>query len=318
MTRRSIFFTRFLVIVASACCVAGQVPSATDTSGGLQLRGLGSDTKTDRSVEFPTMAETLEMAKLADLVYQFKEEDESYCASFSNAEGVQCHWYFHDEELGTQVMIASNYHKRYFAVVFAGTDDVRTSLEDMDIRMKPFGNNSTVHLDDPDIKVHAGFDNAVFSGIFNEVSKRLKRLHLCHPFYKKLYTTGHSLGAANSILTATGLALEGKSVVSINFGCPRTGNTEWRDYFNSTSPLNPHLGIWRVVLGWDLVPRLPEFFEHVGHTIQLWSEDHEKYDKDTPDLVECYYRHCKYRVKNACCYRYSCSDISRVFFHLFG
>jgi hypothetical protein len=31
----------------------------------------------------------------------------------------------------------------------------------------------------------------------------------------------------------------------------------------------------------------------VGHTIQLWSEDHYKYDEDEPNMVECYYRHCK-------------------------
>lgn len=277
----------------------GHGSSSTSSTTGKKKKKNG---KADLSVQFPTMAETLEMAKLSDLVYRFKEEDDSYCASFSNAQGIQCHWYFHDETLGTQVMIASNPHKRYLAVVFAGTDDLRTSLEDMDIAKKPFGNNSTVQLDDPLIKVHAGFNNAVFSSsspdgggaVFDQVSKRLKHLQLRHPTYKKVYTTGHSLGAANSILTATALAhQEGQSVVSINFGCPRTGNSEWREYLNRTSPLNPRLGIWKVVLGWDLVPRLPEFFDHVGHTIQLWSEDHEKYDKRSPNLVECYYRHCK-------------------------
>ena len=38
----------------------------------------------------------------------------------------------------------------------------------------------------------------------------------------------------------------------------------------------PNLDIWRVVLGWDLVPRLPELFHHVGHTIQIWNDKEKK------------------------------------------
>ena len=61
------------------------------------------------------------------------------------------------------------------------------------------------------------------------------------------------------------------NVLSVNFGCPQTGNYYWREYFNFTgnSLATGNLGIWRVVLGSDLVARLPQFFYHVGHTIQL-------------------------------------------------
>jgi hypothetical protein len=53
-------------------------------------------------------------------------------------------------------------------------------------------------------------------------------------------------------------------IYTINFGCPRVGNAAYRSYF-------PHdrLRVWRVVLGWDLVPRLPDFFWHAGHTLQI-------------------------------------------------
>ena len=259
------------------------------------LRGSLASSK-DLSTQFPTIAETLEMARLSSLVYRFKDQEDSYCANFTNVDGVRCHWYCHDEKQGTQVMIVSNSKKRYVAIVFAGTDDLRTSLQDMHVAKKPFGDNHTVQLENRNIKVHAGFDNAVFSGVFDQLLTRLHSLQLRHPLYRKLYTTGHSLGAADSILTATALALTGKySVVSINFGCPQTGNREWRDFLsNTTSPLHSKLGIWKVVLGWDLVSRLPEFFDHVGHTIQLWGEDHHKYDEGDPNLVECYYQHCKF------------------------
>jgi hypothetical protein len=65
----------------------------------------------------------------------------------------------------------------------------------------------------------------------------------------------------------------------------------WRDYFNATSPLKDRLGVWRVVQGWDLVPRLPVVFSHVGHTIQIWNENHHKYDKSSPNQIEAYYQH---------------------------
>jgi hypothetical protein len=245
----------------------------------------------DFANKFPSLQDSVEMARLSKLVYHFKHEEDDYCANFSNSDGVQCEWYFHNMKLGTQVLLVSNHRQRYFAVVFAGTDDLRTSLEDVDICKIPFGNNSTISLDDPRIKVHAGFDNAVFSdGLWEEISSRLLRLTRRHPLYR-IWTTGHSLGAANSVMTATALASKGYHVTALNFGCPQTGNKAWHNYFNTTSPVKNRLAIWRVVLGWDLVARLPEFFYHAGHTIQLWSEDHQKYDKHNPNLVEAYYEH---------------------------
>jgi hypothetical protein len=60
-----------------------------------------------------------------------------------------------------------------------------------------------------------------------------------------------------------------------------TAASRFPNYFHS-----PHFPA-----GWDLVARLPELFYPVGHTIQLWSEDHQKYDKESSNLVEAYYQH---------------------------
>mmetsp|Transcript_24604 Transcript_24604/g.45929 ORF Transcript_24604/g.45929 Transcript_24604/m.45929 type:complete len:385 (-) Transcript_24604:1950-3104(-) len=249
--------------------------------------------------EFPSLDETNEMARLSLLVYKFRYKRNFTCDNFHDHTkdkdwyaDVQCHWYFHDVDLGTQVLLASNDdpHKKYVAVVFAGTDDLRTSLEDADILTKRFGNNETVQLPDNYIKVHAGFNNAVFSHniweqVYNQTSRVLR--HKQDKNYK-LYTTGHSLGAANAILTATAFASQTgedalpNAVKSINFGCPQIGNDYWRGYFNATSPLREKIGIWRVVLAWDPVARLPELFYHVGHTIQV--------DGKTND-VRVYYEH---------------------------
>ena len=103
------------------------------------------------------------------------------------------------------------------------------------------------------------------------LSKTVKLITSCYiksPPTK--YTTGHSLGAAASVLTAVAMKLqaewEDELVFSINFGCPKTGNTAWRDFTNSIEGL----GIFRVVNGHDLVARLPDIrFHHAGHTLQL-------------------------------------------------
>jgi len=103
----------------------------------------------------------------------------------------------------------------------------------------------------------------------------------------ELYTTGHSLGAANSVLL--GLALHmlypTDNIRSINYGCPKIGNIHWSYYINSLQPdqptnLNkPHGGtyeVFRFVNKIDLVPRLPELgvamnpiLSHTGHTLQM-------------------------------------------------
>merc|ERR1712232_124017 len=54
---------------------------------------------------------------------------------------------------------------------------------------------------------------------------------------------------------------------------------------SSSTPSSIKLGIWRYVLGWDLVPRLPNFMKHVGHTIQL----HKTHARN--QTVVAYYKH---------------------------
>jgi hypothetical protein len=248
--------------------------------------------------EFPTLNDTLEMARLSKLVYHFRHENDNYCSSYKTDDGVVCEWYFHSHILGTQVVIISNRKKQYLAVVFAGTDDIRTSLEDAHLSQKIFGNNSTISLHSQDVKVHSGFNNAVFShGLYEELKSHLTPLQKSHPF-ARIFATGHSLGAANSILVATALSLTGQKVQVINFGSPKTGNIFWNDYFNgTTAPLKNRLSLWRIVIGWDLIPRLPDFFYHVGHTIQVWGKDdhdHKHHHKKTNNgtyQAEAYYQH---------------------------
>eukprot|EP00521_Asterionellopsis_glacialis_P014959 CAMPEP_0195307238 /NCGR_PEP_ID=MMETSP0707-20130614/37614_1 /TAXON_ID=33640 /ORGANISM="Asterionellopsis glacialis, Strain CCMP134" /LENGTH=385 /DNA_ID=CAMNT_0040371485 /DNA_START=341 /DNA_END=1498 /DNA_ORIENTATION=- len=265
----------------------------------------------------------MEMARLSKLIYAFKHDTS---CNATNSHGVpilppdlKCHYYEHETIFqGTQVMIFSSFHQKYIAVVYAGTDNLRTLLSDTDILQKPLGplddNGDSIWLPGP-ARVHAGFDNAVFdNNLFERVVHALESVIRKYPSYR-LFTAGHSLGAADATLAAIGLSHTLSSVepsnrynttttattprirssnrkfkrkrqheldrkiTCINFGCPRIGNK----YFSSAVNEMDNIGIWRFVLGKDLIPRLPDkvFFDHVGHTIQL----------DTREKHKWYYHH---------------------------
>ena len=191
----------------------------------------------------------------------------------------KCHMY-ETSLLDTQVMVVSRppgksgLDKGYVAVVYAGTDDFRNILTDGDIIQTSFGTyaNGTypfVPAGHPDIEVHMGFNNAVFKhGLFDRVLATVQLVLEKHPHYQ-LVTTGHSLGASDSILTSVAMSQKfgpDRNILSVNFGCPRTGNRAWREYVNGL----PNVGIWRFVNSVDIVPRLPDArFVHVGHTVQM-------------------------------------------------
>jgi hypothetical protein len=244
----------------------------------------------------PSLRDTLELSHLSAMVYGFRSSDHApNCSSFpdiyeqymdkiqpsifihSNA-SYTCHMYERDEQ-DTQVMVLSkdeqDGHEGYIAVVYAGTDDFRSALTDADVLTKIFGptgiNDTHPLAPSDDIRVHAGFNNAVFNnGLFDRIKDQVNEIKDENPDYR-LLTTGHSLGAADAVLTAVAMKLQDnwsdELIVSVNFGCPKTGYKAWRDFVNSIDGL----GIWRVVNGLDLVPRLPgPSFHHVGHTLQLY------------------------------------------------
>ncbi|KAL3797829.1 hypothetical protein HJC23_006867 [Cyclotella cryptica] len=153
-----------------------------------------------------------------------------------------------------------------------------------------------------EVRVHRGFNSAVFDndGFLNVLrcvtSARLDgscddagaedtqmdttMLSGFTPY--QLYTTGHSLGAADSVLlgAALHLAFPQENIQSINFGCPKIGNVEW-SYWIDSLQLGTSTGhdnssrvgsfeVFRFVNKIDLVPRLPELlFQHAGHTLQM-------------------------------------------------
>uniref|UniRef100_A0A7S4NH21 Fungal lipase-type domain-containing protein n=1 Tax=Odontella aurita TaxID=265563 RepID=A0A7S4NH21_9STRA len=246
------------------------------TSSSARLRSSNQRAKSARSiVKFPPYADTKELALLSHAMYRYRVLHS--CTDVTPTPilppRVQCHMYERDKQ-DTQVMVLSHPEKEYVAIVYAGTDDFRNALTDLDILTKPFGpqsSNGTYELmpaDYPLARVHAGFDNAVFhDGLFDRVLSQVNSVLKDHPKYRVL-STGHSLGAADSVLTSVALNhfIPDKPILNINFGCPRTGNKVWREYVDSL----PDVAVWRFVNGIDIVPRLPTLlFYHLGHTVQM-------------------------------------------------
>jgi hypothetical protein len=226
------------------------------------------------------------MARLSGMIYRFKHYNDCNATDMHGnpllPPDLDCHFYHHDVSQGTQVMVLSSVSKKYIGVVYAGTDDFRTTLTDTDILLKPFGpldDNAESILLPGDARVHAGFDNEVFQhNLFDILLNITTSLVQQYPKHR-LFCTGHSLGGANAILTAVALTQSKipTTITVINFGCPAVGNEAWRTAIHALSNVN----IWRFVHGWDMVPRLPEYpFTHVGHTLQM-----------NEDAMRAYYLH---------------------------
>ena len=284
-------------VIGAACCLSflpfSQTTIPTDESpaspsflySSLRSYIRHGDTKPPSS-DFPSLDDSTEMARLSGMIYRFKHYDDCNATDPHGnpllPSDLDCHFYHHDVSQGTQVMILSSVSKKYIGIIYAGTDDLRTTLTDTDILLKPFGpvdHNGESILLPGDARVHAGFDNQVFShGLFDTVLNTTTSLLQQYPHHR-LFCTGHSLGGANAILTAVALTQSkvSTSVQVINFGCPNVGNEAWRSAIHALS----NLRIWRFVHGWDVVPRLPEYpFTHVGHTLQM-----------NTDAMRCYYLH---------------------------
>lgn len=91
-----------------------------------------------------------------------------------------------------------------------------------------------------------------WNDLMPQVIPAVQSLRQQYPNYD-IYVTGHSLGAAISVLCALELAEEGYDGVFVyNYGCPRVGNPAWSNYYNQMVP-----NTYRVINGKDLVPHVP-------------------------------------------------------------
>lgn len=254
---------------------------------------------------FPSINDTMLLSRISKQIYDFRD-DLATCEAISPKLGCEftCHLFERDEQ-DTEVVVVSHEKSKLLSVVFRGTVDLQNFVTDAKILTRPFcvprdtsvanlsnSNDGKSHsrssmscdeFSENTVRVHEGFYNSVFSdGLYHRILKSVQDVKVKHPEYRVI-TTGHSMGAAASVLTAVALQTDTsfsseEDITSINFGCPQIGNEEWYNWVNS---LRPNLSIWRYVHQHDIVTRLPAIrFWHVGHTLQM-----------DADMIRAYYLH---------------------------
>jgi len=116
-------------------------------------------------------------------------------------------------------------------------------------------------------KVHSGFYDCWRALKNHGIVVELRRLIAAYPS-AKVYTTGHSLGAAIAMLASYELQYELKIPVDgvYTYGQPRVGNQAFHDFYNDNSPRVT----WRLTHWRDPVPHLPlqsMGFSHIGNEV---------------------------------------------------
>jgi len=140
------------------------------------------------------------------------------------------------------------------------------------------------------VKVHRGFNNMVFGGDrYRKIADALEMARRENPNYQVAFT-GHSLGAACSILAGayTAWSMPDCQILMVNFGAPRVANTSFKSWVEDLE----NASLWRFVYDDDIIARLPPAFagyRHVGHLFHLEKSQARAYYRfkgdDDLDLV---------------------------------
>jgi len=191
------------------------------------------------------------------------------CKSFDSVQSIAtCDTYIKMRD-GVHAAIVYSEESRYVSVVFRGTWSIYDATRDTEIAMTPFGPKG-LPIVSPEVQVHDGFNKDVFNGgVFDKINAAVTSLLEKYPRYR-LILTGHSLGAAESVIVGAALAhaMPRRQVDVFNIGCPRTGNLAWKLFVDGLH----NLSVWRFVFRDDPIPRSPLSlrFKHVGHTFQFY------------------------------------------------
>jgi len=139
-------------------------------------------------------------------------------------------------------------------VVFRGTiaESIKNWITDLD------AGHTTPYPVIPGALVHTGFLDALNS-VKDQVVEAVKNLTY-NVNITEIYFSGHSLGAALSVLAAVEIGIDsGLPITCYNFGDPRVGNIIFADYFDNHIQTS-----WRMVNQRDIIPHLP------GKALGFW------------------------------------------------
>lgn len=195
------------------------------------------------STKLPAIDLVNEYAELSELIYENSKKNPNLPLDWELE--------FYEDRLATgNVMVISSLERKQIGVIFAGSDGANDWLDDMDITQEPFGPKF-----DPINKhawVHSGFNNVLFfkrayekSTMFDRIESMIMDVLARDGEDYEVLLSGHSLGAALSVLLGAGLAHNhpDRQFTVINFGCPRVGSKKFKKWSNRLE----NLGIWRLV-----------------------------------------------------------------------
>ncbi|CAG5076455.1 Oidioi.mRNA.OKI2018_I69.PAR.g8464.t1.cds [Oikopleura dioica] len=113
--------------------------------------------------------------------------------------------------------------KTYLVISIAGTHGFRDIVQDLNIFKRKF--------EDTEARVHAGFYNQ-FLALKPKIRNRVE-LVLNETSVDEILITGHSLGGAVAAMFGAYLAVEfeDQNFRVITFGCPKPGNSDFRELF---------------------------------------------------------------------------------------
>ena len=164
-----------------------------------------------------------------------------------------------DEETDTQAFVSSK--DKHVIVCFRGTGSMTDWITDLKLRKTDaFGGKG---------RVHRGFKSALDS-VWDKVQTAVNDLG----GDKKVFVSGHSLGAALAQLAAYRLASTGHQVASVYvYGSPRVGNRGFKKAYDALLKNNTFLHINNK----DIVPQVPPRilgFRHLGETPRVFDRGH--------------------------------------------
>jgi hypothetical protein len=175
----------------------------------------------------------------------------------------------------TQGFTGYNAATNRIVVTFRGSSTALNWLEDFDFFLVDYPLC-------PHCKIHQGFDGT-YKSMISQVIVDLNVLIAKYPNADNILITGHSLGAAISLLTGVELVLSHQKnessippILFYTFGMPRVGNVEFAAYASSLLP-----ELHRVTHHHDPVPRLPplwlDSYRHPPHEIYYENDINGKY-----------------------------------------
>lgn len=222
----------------------------------------------------PPVQKAAEYALLSKVIYKIKDPNSpEFRKGILSKLKLKCNFFYEDNS-GVAVMIVTSNISKCVTVVFRGSDEWRDWNANRKILFSPFGPKESFlkfpWVIDSLVKVHRGFNNMVFGGDrFRKIADALEMARRENPGYQVAFT-GHSLGAACSILAGayTAWSMPDCQISVATFGAPRVANTSFKTWVEDLE----NVSLWRFVNDDDIIPRLPPAFvgyRHVGHLFHL-------------------------------------------------